>query len=247
MKRENDTQPWQDVVADLGATLDYSKCPDSIVVKGLTSFSEFTIGREEDNPLPVELSSFTGATTTAGVALNWKTASETDNAGFVLYRNGVKIASYQDATALKGQGTTSNATSYSFVDSDVYLGESYTYKLTSVDNSGEIYEYSETVSVEITETVESETETKATEYALDQNYPNPFNPRTTIRFSLKQAGRATLRIFDMLGREMFSKQITGSAGWNSYQFNASGLNSGVYFYQIKASGYSETKKMMLLK
>ncbi|ACF14447.1 Fibronectin type III domain protein [Chloroherpeton thalassium ATCC 35110] len=245
LKRSDASDTWKDVTT-LGGSVNTAACP-VVVISGLTGFSEFTVGGPADEALPVELSSFSGASTNAGIVLNWKTASEKDNAGFVISRNGSEVASYQNAAALKGAGTTSSETSYNFVDSDVTLGETYTYKLVSVDFSGERHEYSQTVSVAITEVVESETETKATEYALEQNYPNPFNPSTMIRFSLKQAGTATLKVFDMLGREMFSKQITGSAGWNSYQFNASGLNSGVYFYQIKASGYSETKKMMLLK
>ncbi|ACF13998.1 GLUG domain protein [Chloroherpeton thalassium ATCC 35110] len=247
LKRENNTQPWKDVETDLGATLDRSDCPNSITVEGLTSFSDFVIAGGADNPLPVELSGFSGASTNDGVRLNWKTAAETDNAGFVLYRNDAEIASYQNTDALKGAGTTSGETAYSFVDSDVYLGESYTYKIASVDISGTAYEYETTVSVKITESMESEAETKAYEYALEQNYPNPFNPSTLIRFSLKQAGNTTLRVFDMLGREILSKQFTGKAGWNAYQFNASGLSSGMYYYQISSGSFVETKKMMLLK
>ncbi|ACF14322.1 filamentous haemagglutinin family outer membrane protein [Chloroherpeton thalassium ATCC 35110] len=247
LKRPDSSSPWEDVVADLGATIDRSKCPDSITVNGLTAFSEFVLGGEEDNPLPVELTSFSGASTNAGAVLNWKTASEIDNAGFVIYRDGVAIASYTNTSALEGQGTTSNTTSYNYTDSDVYLGESYTYKIVSVDISGTAYEYETTVSVEITEAVTSESETKAYEYALEQNYPNPFNPSTIIRFSLKQAGNTTLRVFDMLGREILSKQFTGNAGWNAYQFNASGLSSGMYYYQISSGSFVETKKMMLLK
>jgi len=85
------------------------------------------------------------------------------------------------------------------------------------------------------------------EYALAQNYPNPFNPSTTIRFSLKQAGMATFRVFDLLGREILSEQIVGKAGWNTYTFKANALSSGIYFYRLQAGAFSETKKMMLLR
>ncbi|ACF12969.1 hypothetical protein Ctha_0498 [Chloroherpeton thalassium ATCC 35110] len=85
------------------------------------------------------------------------------------------------------------------------------------------------------------------EYVLAQNYPNPFNPSTTIRFSLKQAGMATFKVFDMLGREILSEQIAGKAGWNTYTFKANALSSGIYFYRLQAGAFSETKKMMLLR
>jgi len=247
LKRENSGDPWQDVVADLGATIDRTNCPNSITIRGLTAFSEFALGGEEDNPLPVELTNFTGVSTNAGVRLNWKTASEAGNAGFVLYRNGIKLVSYKNVDALKGQGTSASETNYRFVDSDVALGESYTYKLTSVDHSGAIHEYTQTVSVEITEAVSGQPEAVVAEYALEQNYPNPFNPTTTIRYSLKSAGMATLKVFDMMGREILSEQLTGKTGWNSYRFKGNKLASGVYYYRISSGSFTETRKMMLLK
>ncbi|WP_041468434.1 BspA family leucine-rich repeat surface protein [Chloroherpeton thalassium] len=205
-----------------------------------------TDGGQIDAPLPVSLSSFSGTSIESGVRLNWQTASEAGNAGFLLYRNGEEIASYQNTDALKGQGTTSSETNYSFTDSDVNLWETYTYKLTSIDNSGDIHEYSESVSVTITEDYVSDT--KATAYTLEQNYPNPFNPSTTINFSLKQAGKVAFQVFDILGRVVYKEILNGNAGENTpITFEGKNLNSGVYFYRISANGYSETKKMMLLK
>jgi len=245
LKRENNSQSWQNAT-DLGGAVDYSKCPDSIIVTGLTSFSDFVIGGSDDNPLPVELSSFNGTSTNAGVVLSWKTVSEVGNAGFVLYRNGEKIASYKNVEALRGQGTTSSETNYSFIDAAVYYGENYTYSITSVDNSGDLHNYSQTLNINVTEIV---TEiSKANEYALEQNYPNPFNPSTTIKFSLKQAGKVTFRVFDILGREVYKEILDGNSGKNRpIAFEGKYLNSGVYFYQIQANGFSATRKMMLLR
>jgi len=245
-KRTNPGDAWDDAAAG-GATIVYDSDRNALIISGLASFSEFAIGSAGgDNPLPVELTSFSGTSTNAGVRLNWTTASEADNAGFVLYRNGEKLASYKSVDALKGQGISANETHYRFVDSDVALGESYTYKITSVDRSGTTHEYVQTVSLSITEAI---TETpKPNEYALQQNYPNPFNPATTITYSLKQAGKVTFRVFDMLGREVYKEVMQGQAGENEpIQFKGAGLNSGVYFYQIQSGAFSETKKMMLLK
>ncbi len=88
------------------------------------------------------------------------------------------------------------------------------------------------------------------EFALDQNYPNPFNPSTTIRFSLATAEDVTLKVYDLLGREV-ATLIDGkamNAGTYTAGFDASKLASGMYLYRLKAgSAYIETKSMVLLK
>jgi len=199
-----------------------------------------------DNPLPVELSPFSGVSTENGVVLSWKTLSEKDNAGFVLSRNGVEIANYQTVEALNGAGTKSGETNYSFTDAEVELGETYTYKLASIDFSGERHEYETSTTVTFTETARPETE--PTEYALSQNYPNPFNPSTTVKFSLKQAGTVTFEVFDILGRVVYKEVLQGRAGENApISFDGKRLKSGVYFYRISSGSFSSTKKMMLLK
>jgi len=87
-----------------------------------------------------------------------------------------------------------------------------------------------------------------TSVALDQNYPNPFNPRTTIRFQLPSPEFVSLRIFDVLGREITilvnEERAAGAfeAGWD-----ASGLPSGVYFYRLQVGNFIETKRMMLAR
>jgi hypothetical protein len=85
-------------------------------------------------------------------------------------------------------------------------------------------------------------------FSLEQNYPNPFNPATTIKFSVPQAGLVTLKIFDVTGREVASL-ISGEINAGTYKadFNASSLGSGVYFYKLTGNGFTDTKKMILIK
>lgn len=87
-----------------------------------------------------------------------------------------------------------------------------------------------------------------TSYALYDNYPNPFNPTTKIKYDLPKESQVSLRIFDILGREVASlvneKQNAGSYEVN---FNANKLASGVYIYRLSAGSYVQVKKMMLLK
>jgi hypothetical protein len=85
-------------------------------------------------------------------------------------------------------------------------------------------------------------------YILSQNYPNPFNPSTVINYQIAKAGNVTLKIYDVLGREVSTLvNEEKPAGSYSYSFNASTLSSGVYFYQIRSGSYISTKKMLLLK
>jgi len=90
--------------------------------------------------------------------------------------------------------------------------------------------------------------TTPTGYVLEQNFPNPFNPTTTINFSLPVSGTATLTVFDMLGREVRTLlNERRDAGSHSVRFNAQGLPSGVYFYQLRSGSYIATKKMIVLE
>ena len=85
-------------------------------------------------------------------------------------------------------------------------------------------------------------------YKLEQNYPNPFNPTTTISFSLPAAGFTSLIVYDVSGKEiksLINEEL--QAGNYSQKFNADGLSSGIYFYQIKSKDFLQTKKFVLLK
>jgi photosystem II stability/assembly factor-like uncharacterized protein len=85
-------------------------------------------------------------------------------------------------------------------------------------------------------------------YSLSQNYPNPFNPSTVVRFQLSVVGLTTLKVFDMMGREvqtLVNERL--QPGTYETKFDGSQLTSGVYFYKIISGDYVETKKMLLLK
>ncbi|MEO8168742.1 MAG: YCF48-related protein, partial [bacterium] len=85
-------------------------------------------------------------------------------------------------------------------------------------------------------------------FSLDQNYPNPFNPSTTIAFRIPQNTFVSLSVYNILGQELATLVSSEmNTGVHEVRWNASGQASGVYFYQLKANGYTTTKRMVLLK
>ena len=86
------------------------------------------------------------------------------------------------------------------------------------------------------------------DYQLSQNYPNPFNPETKISFTIPSTGLVSLKVFDVLGKEVASLvNEVRNAGAHEVTFNASSLSSGTYFYRIETGNFVSTKKMMVLK
>ncbi|GAB4291618.1 MAG: hypothetical protein Kow0098_11020 [Ignavibacteriaceae bacterium] len=87
-----------------------------------------------------------------------------------------------------------------------------------------------------------------TEYSVSQNYPNPFNPSTTIKFSVPQSSKVTLKVYDVLGKEVATLvNEVKTAGNYEVDFNASNLASGMYIYTLNAGDFTVSKKMVLLK
>ena len=85
-------------------------------------------------------------------------------------------------------------------------------------------------------------------YSLSQNYPNPFNPETKIRFELPVGGFSSLKVYDILGREvaiLVNEKL--GAGTYTVDWNAGNFPSGAYFYRLRTEGYTETKRIVLLK
>jgi hypothetical protein len=97
-------------------------------------------------------------------------------------------------------------------------------------------------------TVDEQDHGTPTEFFLDQNYPNPFNPSTTIRFNLPHATSVSLRVYDLLGREV-AILVSGNlhAGLHPISWNADGLANGVYFYRLQSPTFVTTKAMLFLK
>jgi hypothetical protein len=116
---------------------------------------------------------------------------------------------------------------------------------TEYESDAEIYYF--TISNPITN-IENFNQGKPHSFSLYQNYPNPFNPGTTIIFGLPSDSPVSLKVFDLLGREIaiqINKTLT--AGTYEMKFDGSSLASGIYFYRLQAGAFSETRKFVLQK
>ncbi len=176
-------------------------------------------------------------------------AQRIDSTGSILWaRNGVPITLANTPQPFQGVSTTSDLAGGAII--------AWMDGRTDTFGSGVRHIYAQNVSSRgtlggggITTGVnEPRTDGVPSQVNLDQNYPNPFNPRTTIRFALPKAARVSLKVYDILGREV-ATLLDGfsEAGEKSVEFKASHLASGVYFYRLMAGDFVETKKLVLLK
>jgi hypothetical protein len=151
--------------------------------------------------------------------------------------NEVRNLNWQSIGFVNGNGTTSESHSYSLVDDNLSTGK-YSYRLKQIDLDGS-FTYSNEIEVDLT---------LPQSFSLEQNYPNPFNPTTSIKYQVSNISNVSLKVYDIIGNEIATlvNEIQ-PAGIYEVNFNASSLPSGVYFYKLQASSFSETKKMLLMK
>ncbi len=192
------------------------------------------------NPVPVELTSFSGSVSGNKVSLTWTTATETNNSGFEVQRakqNTTGNLIFEKISFVAGAGNSTANLSYSFTDVNLQAGN-YVYRLKQVDFDGKV-NYSSNVEIEVG---------VAGSYELSQNYPNPFNPATTINYSLPVASNISIAVYNMNG-ELVTTLVNGykEAGNHTVEFNAENLPSGVYVYRLTAGSFTLTRKMNLLK
>ena len=218
---------------------------------------------EYDNIVPVELTSFTASVlqNEKAVQLNWTTATETNNKGFEIERARLRSSNYAEASweaigFVPGFGTTTEPKSYSFTDEYVTTGI-YKYRLKQIDFDGS-FTYSNEIEVAVDFTPK--------EFVLYQNYPNPYNPTTKIKYEIPlgfaaspfnkggtKGGFVTLKVYDVIGNEVATlvneEKQPGvyEVEFNSHSDEGQNLSSGIYFYQLKAGRFTDTKKMILMK
>jgi hypothetical protein len=207
-----------------------------------------------DSPLPVMLTQFTASSHDNGILIEWTTASEVNNACWVIEKqdqsNLINASSgkgsnipegdegYKEMATIDGSGNADYFNHYHYMDSEVTPSGYYRYRLSDVSYNGS-KTYHDPVVVQYQ---------PPAAFSLDQNYPNPFNPTTVIRYSIPVTNHIDLSIFNLLGQKVATlvseKQRTGRY---QVEFNGSDLPDGVYFYRLQAGNFRQIKKLVLLQ
>lgn len=248
--------------AHITVTTDGYKCPSEFIVESgasLTTWDPSAICGAStsgggDISLPVELADFTAKQIGSAVVLKWRTESEEDNIGFILDRKDDNsdwfcITDYKTNNDLLGNGTCTFANEYEYTDNLVEANTTYYYRLADVSMDGIIQYHNK---IEITTEI-FENNIVPSQFALYPAYPNPFNPVTTIRFDLPEEGNVKMSIYNEMGKlvkVLVDNNLNAgqhAAQWDSKDRFGEPVSAGVYLYEIKASDYQATNKMILLK
>ncbi len=194
--------------------------------------------------IPVELTSFTATLVNGMVKLEWRTFSETDNAGFHIYRATSRSGPYEKITReiIAGAGNSQAEHSYSYVDDSPLEGTVY-YKLADLSYAGDQV-FHDPISIN----------PRAPEsYLLQQNFPNPFNMNTKIRFHLQRDGFVNLSIYNTQGqkiRELVTSNMPSgyhTISWDGTDDSGAVVPSGSYVYSLKVNDFEQMQKMILVK
>lgn len=221
----------------------------SVAFTDLTTDTYFALGSTtagSDNPLPVEMTSFTAtASASDGTTLHWSMASELNNSGWDVQRANVdangNVSAFTKIGYVKGSLNSVETTTYSFVDRTALYG-TFEYRLNQIDVNGNS-KFSNPIKVaqlELPKTVELGT------------YPNPFNPTATLRYGLPEAGSVGISVYNSIGQlvtTLVDRDM--DAGIFEVSFNASSLPSGMYFARLgfvgKVNNTVKITKMLLVK
>jgi photosystem II stability/assembly factor-like uncharacterized protein len=176
------------------------------------------------------------------VLLTWESSPLSDVTGYKIYYDTISTNFLYTNSIDVG-----NVSTYEL--QNLLFNVQYNISVTCYDIDGNESWFSDTVSIKITEPSNVElNEIKALTFKLFQNYPNPFNPNAKIKFTISDFGLTILKVYDLLGREIATLvNEEKPAGEYEVEFDAEGLPSGIYLYQLRAGNYTETKKMLLLK
>lgn len=259
----------QDITSSTGyffVTADIDESPGITTLSGsLTAFSDmgFSIAGTipasnvsnvfpisgDSEVLPVQIASFTALTSGPSTELRWRTETETGNFGFEIERRVIDTDNspftihdsphWRVIGFVPGAGTSSSPKDYSFQDKPGQPGR-YAYRLKQIDHSG-AFAYTQATEVEIA--------ALPADFAVVRSYPNPFNPDTMIEFSIPIEDHVSLRVFDLLGREvaLLVDEVQPAGTIVKVPFSPDGLSSGTYILQMRYRGTMQSTKLLLSK
>lgn len=215
---------------------------NTVTLTEIDAFSRWTLG-SSNMPLPVELVSFEALLNGTSLALQWQTASETNNAGFEIQRKPTDDASnaltpWEVLGWVEGQGTTEEAQHYTYTIAALEPG-THTFRLKQIDYDG-TFAYSPMVEVVVG--VDAP-------YHLTSAYPNPFNPQTTFSLAVPVTQPVHIAVFDVLGRQvatLWEGELEAHTS-RAFVWEADDRPSGLYFIQVVGKRFIATRQVTLLK
>jgi endonuclease I len=245
-----------DVIGTVGSSSTFAENVTLVrkpeIINGNTSYtaSEWTSYAEDETsylgshtvneaPTSISLQSLSAFYENGVVLLTWTTASETENAAFLVFRDNNYLGT------IEGAGTTSVTQHYEYVDRAVTPGRTYTYVLNDIDYSGKIRPH-ENMSVSIS--IPSEGQLILSEGSIGDVYPNPFNPVAILPISLIENTDVKISLYDILGqksRDILSENF--AKGDYSIPINATSLPSGAYILHVQMGMSMQTQKIILSK
>ncbi|MFH1853422.1 MAG: T9SS type A sorting domain-containing protein [Candidatus Neomarinimicrobiota bacterium] len=208
-----------------------------------------------DVSLPVELTDFSANYDNGRIVLQWTTASETENLGFILERcsmgasDWATIADYRINSELRGQGSTTQATNYQFIDVAFIPGTEYQYRLSDVDYTGKVT----VLGTREARVPPNDIPAQPLEFGLQKAYPNPFNSNIQFTYTIATDDITELTIFDINGRSVVrlvdSYLVTGTyqISWDGTGVSGENIASGVYLAVLKTANKLSQQKVLLIK
>ena len=217
------------LIPDDGETTQYGDSEDWTKVSGTQATGA--------QVLLVELTSFDAHRDGKKAVLRWRTASETNNAGFVI-EHAAGSGDFQRIGWVDGRGTTTEAQSYRFVAEGLSAGH-HRFRLKQEDLDG---------STSLSKVVEVEVRPEGP-IAIQEVAPNPVRETGTLRFTIRESGDVSVALYDVLGREVKTLHRGRVSGGQAQQvpLDASALSSGLYFLRIEGNGFTQTERITVAR
>ena len=234
---DGDFETVPTVFSDAGTPSDSTD--DVLIARGLTTFGTFHLASNSgDNPLPVELTAWTATVDGSAALLQWRTASETNNAGFEVLHQRPDARTYNALGFVEGAGTTQEPQSYRFRAGDLTPG-THRFQLRQVDTDG-----TATRSEPVTVTIEAERA-----LTLQATGPNPVRQATRFAFTVPQSGPAEVVLYNVLGqrvRTLYAETATVGRQ-QTVALAVQDLPSGTYFVRLSAPGGTRTQRIVVVR
>jgi hypothetical protein len=236
LKRANNTSPW--VLDGTHVTATGSNAVPVISRTGMTGFSEFGIGSDNSNPLPVTLLTFIGNRAGAINKLAWTTATETNSAGFELERSadGRSFGKLAAVASNAANGNSTVALNYTFDDVKPFAGAGY-YRLKQVDKDGR-YNYSPVVLIKGAKTASLQ---------ITNFYPNPVVNQINLTIGAPAKDKVQILISDVNGKVVKLQTLNVAEGDNLTTINVSSLPAGSYVLKAICDAGCETETRAFIK